>query len=977
MAIKPVELIIKARDEASGVLGTLQGKLTAVAATIAAYFGVTAFVGAVKGAADLEAGMSRVLAATGASTDEMKLLRQAAEDAGANSKYTSTEAAGALENLAKAGLSAKDAIAALPAVLNLAQAGDIELGTASEYLTKAVMGMGLAFTDAGRVADVLAMGANATNTSVTGLAQALSYVAPIANTLGVSLESTVAIVGKFADAGIDASRAGTALNSIMSQFADPASKFRQELGAAGITTNNFEAALHQLAKAGPSGAKAINAVGLEAGPALRALLNQGMGALDDLTVKLKSAEGSAAAAAKVMQENLKGSISSLSSAWDTLKNALATPVLPVLKDGVDQLAGALRSAVTDGTIAKFGDAIATGFQSGIKWAREFIGTVNFTQVTADLRAFADRSGEVFTQIGEYATNAGNMVKLGYGVMSAGTNAVLTGIYGIGSGFATVASTIMSGVAILRDALAKVTFGGLSDSFKLAAEDARSAAQGFGDAAQAMRDKAAQALGATAGSAQLAGDGFTGLTKAITDGKPAIDGTSSAMASMVKELAAGAEAAAAAGAAYQRKANAEQIAKQSTDEHAIAVRKLKDEYEAAVSTENWQLAAEKIKELKKATDEAQVGVTDLRKKVEDDAKLLSAAFAELGLKSRGELQNIAKNAVDAFEVIKKAGQAEGESYESWQARKAQAAQVMLSRMIEANSGVADAAIKTRAAMEGLEVQVDSAGKSIVKAMGQGSDATRSFGGEVRVVTEDLKAQAAAIDAINAKYGQSIKDRKGRYDAPNGESVVDTSGGDRAKFLNGQNAVDNTLQFKLLDKSQKGTLTAADVDDAKRYLAAQRQQNQINRDLDKFGGGFSAAGAADRNKWQQFEAVMQNFVDSETRRAPAAGAAENQRQAAGAGAGETVQQANQRQAPDTQALIANYEQQLRDAKTRNDPGDIADLKADIAELKRSAPTTAVHITLDRGPQTVNTDAAGARVLQDLLSQLGNAKSTSSLR
>lgn len=83
-------------------------------------------------------------------------------------------------NLARAGLTAKDAIAALPAVLSLAQAGGIGLGEASEYVTKAVMGMGLQFTDAGRVADVLAAGANASNTSVTGLAQALSYAAPVA-----------------------------------------------------------------------------------------------------------------------------------------------------------------------------------------------------------------------------------------------------------------------------------------------------------------------------------------------------------------------------------------------------------------------------------------------------------------------------------------------------------------------------------------------------------------------------------------------------------------------------------------------------------------------------------------------------------------------------------------------------------------------------------------------------------------------------
>jgi len=286
-------IVITARDDASAVFTSLQAKVAGVATAIAGYFGARLFGAAIGSARDFESAMSAVQAASGASGAELEKLRGAAEAAGATTKYTSVEAAGALENLAKAGLSATDAVQALPAVLDLAQAGGVELGTASEYLTKAVAGMGLSFAEAGRVADVLAMGANASNTSVDGLAQALSYAAPLANSLGLSLEQTVAIIGKFADAGIDAGRAGTALNSILAQFSDPASKFRGELAAAGITTGDFDQALRQLAAAGPAGQKAINAVGQEAGPALRALLNQGIGALDALKGKLDESAGSA------------------------------------------------------------------------------------------------------------------------------------------------------------------------------------------------------------------------------------------------------------------------------------------------------------------------------------------------------------------------------------------------------------------------------------------------------------------------------------------------------------------------------------------------------------------------------------------------------------------------------------------------------------------------------------------------------------
>ena len=53
-----------------------------------------------------------------------------------------------------------------------------------------------------------------------------------------------------------------------------------------VTLRDAEA-LRELAEAGPRGQKAINAVGMEAGPALRALLGQGIGALDDLKRKLE------------------------------------------------------------------------------------------------------------------------------------------------------------------------------------------------------------------------------------------------------------------------------------------------------------------------------------------------------------------------------------------------------------------------------------------------------------------------------------------------------------------------------------------------------------------------------------------------------------------------------------------------------------------------------------------------------------------
>jgi hypothetical protein len=272
----------------------------------------------------------------------------------------------------------------------------------------------------------------------------------VANSLGVSLESTVAIIGKFADAGIDASRAGTALNSIMSQFANPASKFRQELGAAGIVTTDFDKALRQLAASGPAGERAINAVGLEAGPALRALLNQGMGALDGLTDSLRNAQGSAEAVARTMADNLQGSLTGLGSVWDAVVTALNTPVLPVLKQGVDALAGSLRRLVDDGSVTRMGQVLATAFDNGIQGVQKFLGALDVNQIILRMQVMASEVGEAFQRITTFATNAGNAVRMAWGVMSAGTNGVMAVIYKVGEAFAGVASNIQSGVALIID-----------------------------------------------------------------------------------------------------------------------------------------------------------------------------------------------------------------------------------------------------------------------------------------------------------------------------------------------------------------------------------------------------------------------------------------------------------------------------------------------------------------------------------------------
>lgn len=917
MAFKPIEILINAKDNASGVFSSLQAKVATVGAAIAAYFGVSAFANVVKGAADFEQGMSRVQAATGASADEMARLRGAAEDAGASTKFTSTEAAGALENLAKAGLSANDSIAALPAVLNLAQAGDIGLAEASETVTKAVMGMGLAFTDAARVADVLALGANATNTSVSGLAQALSYAAPVAQSAGVSLEGTVAIMGKLADAGIDASRSGTAVSNMLAQFSDPTSAFKTALADAGITTNNFEQALHQLAAAGPAGEKAILAVGLNAGPALRALLNQGMGALDELKGKLEGAAGSAAATAAVMQNNLHGALNGLASAWDTVKNALGTPVLPVLQQGVEQLAGAFRAAVADGTVQKFGESIATAFQNGIKFVRDFIGTIDFTAVLARLQEFANNTNAAFAQVGEYATNAGNTVKLAYGVMSAGANAVLTAIYGLGIAFAETAAGIVNVSANVSEALSKIAIGDAKDRLIAEAAQMREVLAGLTGVSEEFGKKAAAAMEDTARGAEIARAGWGGLTGAAHAATPAMDAAAKAAGAVAKELANGADAAAKAGAAYQKKANDEQIAKQAADDHAAALVRLRGEYAQLVASGSIQAAAEKLQEINKALRDTPPAAADAAKAAQDAAAQIDAAFQRLGISSAAALKNQAANAQRDFETIKAAGTSTAEDISA-------AFRVAAEKAIAANKGIAPSWVTAQAGVRGFRIEVDDTGKSVVKSMDEAKAATEAVG----------RAAAGSVGGFRA-MGQSAAEAAAQL-----------------KKLN------DLYDKHRLDKNKDPDRIGKSGD----YREVQVMQTDINQEIARrYGEDFVGNKDAQEayNLRLQLESYQKNYGNARSKQS-------------------LDQQRNIAAELDRVERIIEEQRTKQLAPTGSAPTQTTTTaptsRSTSGGMQTGAPSTVVNLNYNGAAiGSITTDAQGARALQDFMNQLQAGRST----
>ena len=939
MALKPIEIILRAKDEASSVFEGLRSRAATIGVAIAGYFGFTAFAEAVKGAADLEAMLSEVQSVTSATADDMVRLRTAAEDAGATTKYTATQAAEALGNLARAGLNANQAIEALPATLQLAQAGGVDLGRAAEFITKSVMGMGDSFDQAGRYADVLAKGANASNTSVTGLAEALSYAAPTAATLKLSLEDTVAIIGKFADAGIDASRAGTALNSILSQFSDPASAFKKALADIGITTTNFNGALAELAASGARGQKAIAAVGLEAGPALKALLNQGIGALDELRNKLKDASGSAAETAAIMGNNLRGSMNGLASAWDTVKNSLATPVLPVLKSAADSLTAALSDAVKSGTVTRWGEAIKAGFESAITWGRAFAAQVDFEKMGQTMRVYADRVGEAFTAIQTYATNAGNIVQAVWGTMSAGTNVVLGTIYKLGEVFAIVVRGMQNDLALLMVGLSKVTFGAAAESFRQAAQSIRESADATGASARALGEQSAASFAAVVDGAQMARNGWAGLTSASSNAQTTMQAGQAVIAQTAQDLQlmadkaretgnetklAAAKQAEAAGLAADKvkelratyegavasgnwQLAAEKLVelKQGADRSTSSFVQLRDEWEKAVLAGNWDLATQKLVEVKKAAEDAKTGIANLEKEAKDKAAKIADAFSGFGVKTKKELTEAADLSIKRFEVMKSSGEATADVL-------ATAWKKMAEDVIAANGGVATDVIQAQSAMYGYKVELDAAGKSTLVLASATDRASTSQGGLTNAIndtTSALERQNAELDRTISAQEKELELKQRAIDLENRRRGVDREGFRIDK--NGNREVQQLQSQRSVYDNAKGQgLSEADaLALAKRFVSD--------------SGELTGAASADSSRGESWATELQKAIDAAVlanaakaaqaaARQPAANPATQAQQNAGAAktynvtfGGRTVKTASD---ADAQALM----QMLNDAR-----------------------------------------------------------------
>ena len=313
-----------------------------------------------------EAGMSEVQAISGASGKDLERLSNKAKEMGATTKFSATESATALKYMAMAGWKTNQMVSGLAGVMNLAAASGEDLGTVSDIVTDSMTAFGLKANQSGHFADVLAKASSSSNTNVGLMGETFKYVAPLAGSMGYSIEDTATAIGLMANAGIKGSQAGTSLRSILTRLVKPPKDAAAALSELGISTTNADGSMKPLRQTmselrekfsglteSQKSQYASSIAGQEAMSGLLAIVSASDSDFNKLQKAIDNSSGAAKKQADIMNNNLQGALYELGSAAEAvgigIYEDIKEPLTKAVKVGTTQVS-ALASKLKKGGI---------------------------------------------------------------------------------------------------------------------------------------------------------------------------------------------------------------------------------------------------------------------------------------------------------------------------------------------------------------------------------------------------------------------------------------------------------------------------------------------------------------------------------------------------------------------------------------------------------------------------------------------------
>jgi len=261
--------------------------------------------------------MADVQAITRASHEEIGMLRNAAKALGGTTKFTASEVAALQKELGKLGFTVSEILAGTGGILALAAATGEDLARSAEVAGSTIRAFGLNATETRRIVDVMARSFTGSALTLERFAVSMRSVAPVAKAFGFTVEETTALLGSLANAGFDASMAGTATRNILLNLADTSGALAKELGGAVTTFDQFIPALIKLREEGIDLNTVLELTDKRSVAAFSRFL-EGAEFTREFADELRNAAGAAEEMAEIQLNTLKGDLIILKSAFQGL-----------------------------------------------------------------------------------------------------------------------------------------------------------------------------------------------------------------------------------------------------------------------------------------------------------------------------------------------------------------------------------------------------------------------------------------------------------------------------------------------------------------------------------------------------------------------------------------------------------------------------------------------------------------------------------
>ena len=440
-------------DAATAPMGTVLNAAKNPIAQGATFLGVSAgladTVNTYKG---FESMMSQVQAISGATGKEFDDLTAKAQEMGATTKFTATEAAQAFNYMAMAGWKPEQMTAGISGIMSLAAASGEDLASTSDIVTDALTAFGLKARDAGHFSDVLAKASASSNTNVGMLGESFKYVAPVAGAMKYSVEDTSLALGLMANSSIKGSMAGTALKTSLANMAAPTDKMAEAMEQYGISLtdssgnmktlkgvmDNLRSSLGGLSETEQTAA-ASTIFGKEAMAGMLAIINAGEEDYNNLSNAIYNADDAAEEMKDTMLDNLEGSITLMQSAVDGTENRLGKRVTPYIRGLVDSITNAMPDVSTAL------DNIMDTVDKKAAHMKTVIGTMTGSEDWQNADMFGKMDIAWDTLIGQpfadwISGDGKHLISSGFGTLFSSASAILPG--GKKAGLSSVLSSML-------------------------------------------------------------------------------------------------------------------------------------------------------------------------------------------------------------------------------------------------------------------------------------------------------------------------------------------------------------------------------------------------------------------------------------------------------------------------------------------------------------------------------------------------------